>query len=65
MILFGFHRCVHFVSEQLLNSWVLLRIQHFLDFLFKETIIFLTHIGDLSLRVLYYTPLGIPGYENH
>ena len=31
----------------------------------KEMTIFLTHICDLSLRVLCYTPISVPRYENH
>jgi hypothetical protein len=30
----------------------------------KETTTFLTHIGDLSLRVFCYTPFGVLRYEN-
>jgi hypothetical protein len=31
----------------------------------KENVIFLTHISDILLRVLCYTLLHIPRYENH
>jgi len=31
----------------------------------KETTIFLTKIGGLSLKIFYYTLLGVPKYENH
>ena len=31
----------------------------------KETIIFLTHIDNLSLKILCYTILGISRYKNH
>jgi hypothetical protein len=29
----------------------------------KETVILLTHIGDLSLKILCYTPLSRPKYK--
>ena len=31
----------------------------------KEMVIFLTHIGNISLKVFYYAPFDIPGYVNY
>jgi hypothetical protein len=30
----------------------------------KDMVTFLTHIGDLLLKVFFYNPLGVPRYEN-